>query len=185
MKQIDQNQVPKTYLVVKGFKEQTTEILKDSPTCSREGLHLILSITAHNKWKINAVDIKTFLWGEEIDRELYMLPPKEANTNNVWYLQKCPAGLVDASHKWYEKVKSGLISLNLSNSKGDPSIFYYHKHDKFSGLLAIHVGDFLWSGDEFFSEHIILQLSKIFTIGKVSKNVFKYLGLDLHQNKES
>ena len=47
----------------------------------------------------------------------------------------------------------------------------------------MHV-DFLWSGDDFFSEHIILQLSKIFTTGMVSKNAFSYLGIDLHQNKE-
>ena len=47
MKKIDQNQVSKARLVVKEFKEQTTEILKDSPTCSKEGLHLILSIIAH------------------------------------------------------------------------------------------------------------------------------------------
>ena len=113
-----------------------------------------------------------------------MLPPKEANTNSVWHLKKCPYGLVDTSRKWYEKVKSVLISLNLSMSKGDPSIFYYNKNDKLSGLIAIHVDDFLWSGDEFFSEHIIPQLSKICTIGKVSKNVFRYLGLDLRQNKE-
>ena len=66
MKKIDQNQVSKARLVVKEFKEQTTEILKDSPTCSKEGLHLILSIIAHNKWKINAVDIKTaFLQGRK------------------------------------------------------------------------------------------------------------------------
>ena len=68
MKQTDQNQVPKARLVVKGFEEQTNEILKDSPTCSKKGLRLILSIIAHNKWKINAADIKTaFLQGEEID----------------------------------------------------------------------------------------------------------------------
>ena len=185
MKQIDQNQVPKAHLVVKGFEEQTSEILKDSPTCSKESLRLILSTIAHNKWKINAVDIKTaFLQGEEIDRELCMLPLKEANTNNMWHLKKYPYGLVDASHKWFEKVKSVLISLNLSMSKGDPSLFYYHKNDKLSRLIAIHVDDFLWSGNELFSEHIIPQLSKIFTNGKVPKNVFRYLGLDLRQNKE-
>ena len=47
-----------------------------------------------------------------------------------------------------------------------------------------HVDIFIWSGDEFFSEYIILQLSKIFTIGKVSKNIFRYLGLDFRQNKD-
>ena len=113
-----------------------------------------------------------------------MFSLKEANTSNVWHLKKCLYGLVDASRKWYEKVKSALISLNLSMPKGDPSIFYYHKNDILSGLIAIHVDDFLWSRNEFFSEHIIPQLSKIFTIGKVSKNVFRYLGLELRQNGE-
>ena len=102
-----------------------------------------MSIIAHNKWKINAVNIKTaFLQGEEIGKELHMLPPKEANTNNVWHSKKCPYGLIDASRKWYKKVKSVLISLNLSMSKGDLSIFYYHKNDELSGLTAIHVDDF-------------------------------------------
>ena len=48
-KQIEQNQVPKARSLVKGFEEQTTEILKDSLTCSKEGLCLILSIVAHHK----------------------------------------------------------------------------------------------------------------------------------------
>ena len=74
--------------------------------------------------------------------------------------------------------------IEFKHVKGDPSIFYYHKNHKLSGLIAIHVDDFLWSGNGFFSERIIPQLSKIFTIGKVSKNVFRYLGLGLRQNKE-
>ena len=33
MKNIDDNQITKARLVVKGFEEQTLDILKDSPTC--------------------------------------------------------------------------------------------------------------------------------------------------------
>lgn len=57
-----------------------------------------MAITAQKKWKLNSIDIKTaFLQGEEIDREIYVLPPKEALTNKVWLLKKCIYGLGDAS----------------------------------------------------------------------------------------
>ena len=60
--------------------------------------------------------------------------------SNVWCLKKCPYGLVDASRKWYNKVKSVLLSLNLKRLKGDPSLFYYYKNDKLSGIVAVRVG---------------------------------------------
>ena len=44
----------------------------------------MLSVVAQKKWKLNSIDIKAaFLQGENIDRELYVLPPKEANTDKI------------------------------------------------------------------------------------------------------
>ena len=59
MKNIDDKQIPKVCLVVKGFEEQTSDILKDSLTCSKEGLRFVLTLIAHNEWKITSVNIKT------------------------------------------------------------------------------------------------------------------------------
>ena len=67
-------------------------------------------------------------------------------------------------------------------SKSDPSIFYYNKNEKLSGIVAIHVNDFLWAGDVSFSKDIIPAFCKIFVIGKTSKNAFRYLGLEINQN---
>ena len=94
---------------------------------SKRRFALNIVIVAHNKWKINAIYIKNaFLQEEETGRVIYVAP-KEANTNNVWHLKKWPYSLVDASGKWYEKVKSVLISLNLSLSKYDPLILISQK----------------------------------------------------------
>ena len=39
---------------------------------------------AQKKWKLNSLDIKAaFLQGENVDRELHVLPPKEANTDKI------------------------------------------------------------------------------------------------------
>ena len=74
-----------------------------------------MAITAQKKWKLNSIDIKTaFLQGDEIDREIYVLPPKDASTNNVWLLRKCIYGLGDASRKWYDSIKSFLISIGIN-----------------------------------------------------------------------
>ena len=87
MKNIDDKQIPKVHLVVKGFEDQTSHILKDSPTCSK-GLRFVLALIARNKWKINSIDMKTaFLQGKKIDREIFILLTKEANTSNVWCLK--------------------------------------------------------------------------------------------------
>ena len=48
----------------------------------------MLVLIAQKEWKLNATDIKTaFFQGDRIDREIYVMPPKEANTTNVWQLR--------------------------------------------------------------------------------------------------
>ena len=68
IKNIDDQQIPKACLVAKGFEEQPSDILKDLPTCSNEGLCFVLDLIAYNQCKICSINIKTaFLQGEEID----------------------------------------------------------------------------------------------------------------------
>ena len=145
-------QTPKARLVVKGFEEPTKDgILKNSPTCSKENLRVVLVVIAQKKLKLNSIDIKAaFLQGENIDRELYVLPPKEANTDKIWLLKTCTYRLVDASRQWYNTVKQVLLSLCFKMSKADPSLFYYQNNNKLEGIIAIHVNDFLSAGNEHF-----------------------------------
>ena len=61
-KRVGSKNVLKARLVARGFEEQNlTEIERDSPTCSREGLRLVLAIVAIKSWEIRSVDIKTAL----------------------------------------------------------------------------------------------------------------------------
>ena len=101
----------KNRLVAKTFQEMyNEEILKDSSTCSKEALTIILPLIAHKKWKLNATDIKAaFLQGEETGRKVFVMPPKEAETNNIWLLKKSVHGLGDASRMWYNRVKYFLL----------------------------------------------------------------------------
>ena len=46
---------------------------------------MVVALAISNQWKIKSLDIKSaFLQGQDIKRDLYLMPPPEAATKNVW-----------------------------------------------------------------------------------------------------
>ena len=71
----------KTRLVVRGFEEKDLEIPRDSPTVGKGAMRIFLSVAGLQQWTVKTTDIKSaFLQGKELDREIYVKPPKESNT---------------------------------------------------------------------------------------------------------
>ena len=94
---VDGNNITKARLSARGF-EELQDFSTDSPCCSRIGVRSIFALIASRNWNMSSIDVKTaFLEGRKIERILYLLPLKEANTSKVWKLQKCVYGLADAS----------------------------------------------------------------------------------------
>ena len=178
----------KARLVARGFEEsQISHIPKDSPTCSTEALRIILAIMAQNQWKPNSVDIKTaFLQGIPISRNLYIRPPREANASGkIWKLNKCVYGLADASLQWYCRVKDILLECSAMISKVDPAVFYWKdENNDVHGILACHVDDFIWGGDQMFVEAVIPKLRSMFNVGREETETFKYVGIELEQREK-
>ena len=87
----------KARLVCRGY-EETVKVQSDSPTGSRETLHMLLSIAASKGWQIQSGDVKNaYLQGEEAKREVFMEPPKEAKKPNIiWKLKKALYGMNEA-----------------------------------------------------------------------------------------
>ena len=177
--------VCKARLVARGFQETNNEIETDSPTCQKDSLRLILCIITANKWQINSMDIKcAFLQGLPLERELYLVPPKDINIKGtaIWRLKKCPYGLADAGRKWYLKLTSILLSLDGKQSTLDQALFsWYNSDGTCIGLMAIHVDDIIYGGDNSFQNHIIQPLRDKLEIGLEESNGMKYIGLDIHQ----
>ena len=74
----------KARLVARGFQESDDQ-RKDSPTATVESIRLMLVLASSNGWKLNSLDIKSaFLQGDELKRDVYLRPPKEAQTNSLW-----------------------------------------------------------------------------------------------------
>ena len=143
----------KARLVVRGFEEKDLEIPRDSPTVGKGAMRLLLSIAAIEGWTVKTTDIKSaFLQGKELDRDVYIRPPKESKAPKhvIWKLKHGLYGLKDGARQFYESVKEELINLGFIQCKLDPAVFYVHKNKKLIGMICCHVDDFLHAGDNSF-----------------------------------
>ena len=124
---------------------------------------------AINLWQCNSIDVKAaFLQGSQLDRDVYLKPPKEVNDSvgKLWKLKKCVYGLKDGSRVWYFTVKSTLLRLGCIQLKVDPAMFYWFHNNKLCGLFVMHVDDFIWGGTPEFEISIIDKIRSKFEIRK-------------------
>ena len=79
VKQVEGQRVTKARLVARGYEEQLS-MRKDSPTCMTSSTRVATSIISAKNWELNSMDVyAAFLQGQEIERDVYLKPPKEAN----------------------------------------------------------------------------------------------------------
>jgi hypothetical protein len=147
-------------------------------------MRIALSIISSKQWRVNTIDIKSaFLQGNVLEREIYIVPPKEADvTGKLWKLKKGVYGLNDAARKWYFAVFDELINLSCHRSSTDYGIFMWYNGSELEGILMSHVDDFLWAGTDAFIKSVITPLSTKFKVGKsCSSDSFKYVGINISQ----
>ena len=172
--------VVKSRLVARGFEENSTDLHKHSPTCSKEAVRLTLSVASAHEWRCNSIDVKTaYLQGKPIEREVFLRPPPEFDEGQLWKLNKTVYGLSDAARQWYLRLKEELLNLGMLISPLDPALFSWRKDGSMKGILCLYVDDILWSGEASFKLEVIDKLSDMFTISNSSSKVFKYIGLNI------
>ena len=181
----DGKSVLKSRLVARGFEENSSDLHKHSPTCSKEAVRLTLSIASANNWQCNSIDVQTaYLQGKPIEREVFLRPPPEFDNGSLWKLNKTVYGLSDAARQWYLRVKDELLKLGMKISSLDPALFSWHKNGKIEGILSLYVDDILWAGESSFKHEVMNKLSDMFTIRSISSKAFKYIGLNISNSSD-
>ena len=180
------NKVIKARLVVRGFEEEG-DMQRDSPTAAKDTLRVFFALSASKKLECAAIDVKAaFLQGHDIERNVYVLPPKEADVanGNIWKLKKVVYGLNDAPRNWFFSVRRTLLDLKCKQSSVDKALFYwYDDTDKILlGIFIMHVDDFIYSGTKVFKETVINRLIHVYKVGKIEENSFKYIGIQISNN---
>ena len=172
--------ITKARLVARGFEENTSGLQKDSPTCSREAIRILIAIASSKQWVCHTVDVKSaYLQGDKIQRDIYLRPPKEFDNGQIWKLNKTVYGLCDAARAWYLKIKNELNSMDVKVCPLDNSLFSWHKNGELEGIICIYVDDFLWTGSDLFHKNIITRLESKFSIGSSASVSFTYVGLSI------
>ena len=177
----------KARLVVRGFQEQNQSIEVESPTVFKNTLKVVLAIAANQQWQLTTIDIKAaFLQGNKIERNVYVIPPKEAHVEKgyLWRLRKTVYGLNDAARAWFISVKGLLINLGCTQSVLDPALFIWRTSTGFEGILVLHVDDFLVAGTKSFFDRVVKELTSNFEAGKICKSKFNYIGLSVEQTED-
>ena len=172
--------ITKARLVARGFEEDTSNLRKESPTCSREAIRILILIASSKKWECHTVDVQAaYLQGNTIDRKIYLRPPSEFNSGYLWRLKKTVYGLCDAARAWYLRVKDELSSLSVKMCDLDNSLFLWQYNGTLEGIICIYVDDFLWAGTRQFEEQVINKLKRKFLIGSSASIAFTYVGLSI------
>ena len=82
-KDVADKNVMKARVVARGFEEDTSEIRTDSPTVSKECIRLVSAISVAHHWSIHSLDVTAaFLQGFAINRDVFLVPPAEAQLKN-------------------------------------------------------------------------------------------------------
>lgn len=176
----------KARLVARGFEEDNSELTIDAPTCSGDTLKLCLNIINNNKWNVKSLDVKTaYLQGKQIERNVYLQPPKEARTDKIWKLHKAVYGLKDAARVWYDSVVEIIEEMKGGKSLYDQTIFYWKdKENNLEGIMCSHVDDFIYGGSREFETNVIEKIKNKLQIGSEEKQEFKYIGVNIKQEKD-
>ena len=104
----------------------------------------------------------------------------------LWQLKKCLYGLKDASRHWYLKVKAALLEKGFDTSDLEPAIFYFRDRDTkdITGIVGIHVDDFIHAGTHDFNRDVMYPLMKEFKVGKNEQGCFMYTGYRIIQSED-
>ena len=93
-------------------------------------------------------------------------------------------GLADASRCWYLRVREELLKVGAKISSIDPGLFYWRENNTLTGILASHMDEIIWGGNQYFKETIITKLKEIFNFGSEEMEAFTYIGIELKQNSD-
>ena len=179
----------KARLTVRGDQEDTTDLRTDSPTVHKINVKLFFLIAASKGWRIKTSDVRcAFLQGTELDREVYVRPPKEKRIKGIiWKMIKRAYGLNDAARGFYLELSKTLTELGCRQSRLDPALYvWYDEEGVLGGMALTHVDDILHgSGTEQFEKKVMEPLKSKFLFGTEEEAEFRYVGMQIKQTSEA
>ena len=186
----DGARIVKARLTIRGDQEDTDGVRKDSPTVRKSNIKIFTVVAARERWDIKTSDVASaFLQGIEIDRDVFILPPKEKRIPGVlWRLLKPVYGLVDASRGWYLALDEEFVKAGCERCTLDPAMYLHFSENNdtktLEGMALTHVDDVLHGGDDEFDNNVMGSVKSSFKFGLEEAECFRYVGMNMTQTED-
>jgi ribonuclease HI len=169
---------PKARLVVRGFEDTATAYETDAPTMSNTSERVILAAIAAHQFEVFSIDFQAaFQQGNEIQRDVYVAPPKEFySPGTFWKLKKPIYGLKSAPRSWYDRLEAAMKKVGFVKLRSDNCVFILFDSFGLCCICGTHVDDMLGGGRGPVYEKAIRDLKNILKVGSESKERFHYNG---------
>ena len=173
----------KARLVAKGYTQQAGIDFHDtfSPVAKLTTVRVLLSIAAAKGWSLLQLDVNNAFLNGDLFEEVYMDIPLGYHVQGeglACRLNKSIYGLRQASHQWFHKFSTALISHGFTQSKSDYSLFHTGSGHTLVVLL-VYVDDIIVAGpNPDMINQVQQQLQRLFKL-KVLGDLKYFLGLEI------
>ena len=178
----------KTRLVAKGFTQKEGIDYKEtfSPVLSNDSFRIIMALVSHYDLELHQMDVKTAFLNGNIDETIYMVQPKNFESNDskqlVCRLKRSIYGLKQTSRQWYRKFDQVITSFGFKENTVDQCIYLKFSGSKFI-ILVLYVDDILLAS----SDVGLLHETKRFLSSKFDMkdlgNASFVLGIQIHRDR--
>jgi hypothetical protein len=152
------------------------------PTLCLETLCLICSLLAIHNWKGRQVDFTTAFLNGCLDTPVYMeQPPGFEDPHHpdwVCEVNRSLYGLKQSPRQWNLELHKALLSLGLSNSRYNPTLYFQIKNNTLVGALTVHVDNLAIVGEPAFVDSLISNLKAKFKVG-ADKDLHHFLSIKI------
>ena len=180
----------KARLTVRGDQEDNIDVRRDSPTVRKGNIKIFCAVAAKENWNIKSIDgTSAFLQGAPIERDVFILPPRERRVPGVlWQLKKPVYGLTDAARGWHLALSTKLIEAGSEKCSVDPAMFLSFSHSSeekcINGIVVTHVDDLLHGGTYNFENTVMQSVKESFEFSEEESERFRYVGMNMVQDNE-
>lgn len=159
---------------------------------SDERIHETLLVPGLNvaakKWSGYKLDFKTAFLNGDLDTKVYMSQPPgfedPDHPDHVCELSGALYSLKQSPRQWNRKLHSALLSLGLTRSSFDPTLYFSKKSGTLNCTVSVHVDDLAIVGEDEAVKHLMVRLSKNFKVGS-KEPLHHFLSLKIERDVEN
>jgi len=109
----------------------------------------MIALGALENWHFEALDVKTVFLYSTLDEEVYMKQPEgfisRGKEHKVLRLKKAIYGLKQASHSWWEELRSSMSQLGFVHTQSDAGVFVKTDKNGDKIIVIVYVDDALFA----------------------------------------